>query len=159
MQGSSPEEFQEAMISLRRPEVLAIGFDWTVLTCPHWFSTSSTHQHRALVGKLALRHCMPQLQAHRDTGYAEICHWETNHTLLGCQAWAEDLRQLKSTQFCRQLIHLLLKAGVVPIHLTKVAKKVHAECMPHLMSPDSQGRRHIEGILLIQIDHLIYREG
>lgn len=110
MQGSSPEEFQEAMISLRRPEVLAIGFDWTVLTCPHWFSTSSTHQHRALVGKLALRHCMPQLQAHRDTGYAEICHWETNHTLLGCQAWAEDLRQLKSTQFCRQLIYLLLKA-------------------------------------------------
>jgi len=65
--------------------MLGIAFDSTDLICPHWFSTSSKKQHRALVGTLALWLCMPQLQA-RFLGYAEMSHWETNHALQGCRA-------------------------------------------------------------------------
>lgn len=97
--------------------------------CLHWFSTSSKKQHRALVGRLALWRCLPQLQT-CFLGHAEMCHWETTRALQGCRAWAQYLRQAEPSQVCRELTHLLLKAGVAPVLLTRVAKKHYAGCMP-----------------------------
>lgn len=94
-QGSSPEGYQEAITSLRRPEILGIAFDSTDESCPHCFSTSSKKQHRALAEKPAMWHCMPQLQE-CFLGYAEMCLlW--NQPLCGDvqpepRIWAEPPR-------------------------------------------------------------------